>query len=122
MIRIFKVKPDHDNIRVDRWFKINISKIPQSLIQKFLRLGKIKVNRKKVKNNYRLYKNDNIIYIGDLVQKSEGEMLRTPNFGRKSLNEIKEVLTGMSLYLGMEIPNWPPDNIAELSKKLEESI
>ncbi len=67
-------------------------------------------------------KNDNIIYIGDLVQKSEGEMLRTPNFGRKSLNEIKEVLTGMSLYLGMEIPNWPPENIAELSKKLEESI
>ena len=67
-------------------------------------------------------KNDNIVYIGDLVQKSEGEMLRTPNFGRKSLNEIKEVLTGMSLYLGMEIPNWPPDNIAELSKKLEELI
>ena len=67
-------------------------------------------------------KNDNIIYIGDLVQKSEGEMLRTPNFGRKSLNEIKEVLTGMSLFLGMEIPNWPPDNIAELSKKLEEAI
>ena len=67
-------------------------------------------------------KNDNIIYIGDLVQKSEGEMLRTPNFGRKSLNEIKEVLTGMSLYLGMEIPNWPPDNIAEMSKKLEEVI
>ena len=67
-------------------------------------------------------KNDNIIYIGDLVQKSEGEMLRTPNFGRKSLNEIKEVLTSMSLYLGMEIPNWPPDNIAEMSKKLEEAI
>ena len=43
-------------------------------------------------------KNDNIIYIGDLVQKSEGEMLRTPNFGRKSLNEIKEILNGMSLY------------------------
>ena len=56
------------------------------------------------------------------VQNSEGEMLRTPNFGRKSLNEIKEVLTGMSLYLGMEIPNWPPDNIAEMSKKLEEAI
>jgi len=67
-------------------------------------------------------KNDNIVYIGDLVQKSEGEMLRTPNFGRKSLNEIKEVLNGMSLYLGMEIPKWPPENIAELSKKLEESI
>ena len=67
-------------------------------------------------------KNDNTIYIGDLVQKTEGEMLRTPNFGRKSLNEIKEVLSGMSLYLGMEIPNWPPDNIAEMSKKLEEAI
>ena len=67
-------------------------------------------------------KNDNIIYIGDLVQKTEGEMLRTPNFGRKSLNEIKEVLSNMSLYLGMEIPNWPPDNIVELSKKLEENI
>tara|TARA_B100001123_G_C15326828_1_gene1029836 strand:+ start:1035 stop:2066 length:1032 start_codon:yes stop_codon:yes gene_type:complete len=66
-------------------------------------------------------KNDNIIYIGDLVQKTEPEMLRTPNFGRKSLNEIKEVLSAMSLYLGMEIPNWPPDNIAELSKKLEEN-
>jgi DNA-directed RNA polymerase subunit alpha len=67
-------------------------------------------------------KNDNIIYIGDLVQKTEGEMLRTPNFGRKSLNEIKEVLYSMSLYLGMEIPNWPPDNIADLSKKLEENV
>ena len=67
-------------------------------------------------------KNDNIVYIGDLILKSENEMLRTPNFGRKSLNEIKEVLTGMSLYLGMEIPNWPPDNIVEMSKKLEEAI
>jgi DNA-directed RNA polymerase subunit alpha len=67
-------------------------------------------------------KNDNIIYIGDLVQKTEPEMLRTPNFGRKSLNEIKEVLSSMSLYLGMEVPNWPPDNIAELSKQLEENI
>jgi len=67
-------------------------------------------------------KNDNIVYIGDLVQKTEPEMLRTPNFGRKSLNEIKEVLNSMSLYLGMEIPNWPPDNIAEMSKKLEENI
>ena len=67
-------------------------------------------------------KNDNIVYIGDLVQKTEPEMLRTPNFGRKSLNEIKEVLNSMSLYLGMEVPNWPPENIAELSKKLEENI
>ena len=65
-------------------------------------------------------KNDNIIYIGDLVQKTEQEMLRTPNFGRKSLNEIKEVLTQMGLSLGMQIPNWPPENIEELAKKLEE--
>ena len=65
-------------------------------------------------------KNDNIVYIGDLVQKTEGEMLRTPNFGRKSLNEIKQVLDGMGLHLGMEIPNWPPENIEELAKRLEE--
>ncbi len=65
-------------------------------------------------------KNDNIIYIGDLVQKTESEMLRTPNFGRKSLNEIKEVLAQMGLHLGMEIPNWPPENIEDLAKKLEE--
>ena len=67
-------------------------------------------------------KNDNIIYIGDLVQKTEPEMLRTPNFGRKSLNEIKEVLNSMSLYFGREVPNWPPENISELSKKLENNI
>ena len=71
--------------------------------------------------NLKIRKGNRLKNIGDLVQKSEGEMLRTPNFGRKSLNEIKEVLTGMSLYLGMEIPNWPPDNIAEMSKKLEEN-
>ena len=65
-------------------------------------------------------KNDNIVYIGDLVQKSEAEMLRTPNFGRKSLNEIKEVLATMGLHLGMEIPSWPPENIEDLAKRLEE--
>ncbi len=65
-------------------------------------------------------KNDNIIYIGDLVLKSEAEMLRTPNFGRKSLNEIKEVLSQMGLHLGMEIATWPPENIEDLAKRLEE--
>lgn len=65
-------------------------------------------------------KNDNIVYIGDLVQKTEAEMLRTPNFGRKSLNEIKEVLTNMGLRLGIELPAWPPENIEELAKKLEQ--
>ena len=64
-------------------------------------------------------KNDNIVYIGDLIQKSEAEMLRTPNFGRKSLNEIKEVLAQMGLHLGMEVPNWPPENIEDLAKKFE---
>ncbi len=65
-------------------------------------------------------KNDNIVYIGDLVQKSEAEMLKTPNFGRKSLNEIKEVLTAMGLRLGMEVTNWPPENIDDLVKKYSE--
>ena len=65
-------------------------------------------------------KNDNIVYIGDLVQKTEAEMLRTPNFGRKSLNEIKEVLAQMGLHLGMEVPGWPPENIEELAKRFED--
>ena len=65
-------------------------------------------------------KNDNIVYIGDLVQRSEPEMLRTPNFGRKSLNEIREVLKVMGLELGMNVENWPPENIEELVKRIEE--
>ena len=65
-------------------------------------------------------KNDNIVYIGDLVQKSEQEMLRTPNFGRKSLNEIKEVLASMGLSLGMTVSGWPPENVEDLAKRLEE--
>ena len=65
-------------------------------------------------------KNDNIIYIGDLVLKSENEMLRTPNFGRKSLNEIREVLSHMGLGLGMIIDNWPPENIETLAKQIED--
>jgi DNA-directed RNA polymerase subunit alpha len=65
-------------------------------------------------------KNDNIVYIGDLIQKTEGEMLRTPNFGRKSLNEIKAVLAEMGLHLGMEVAGWPPENIEELAKRYED--
>jgi DNA-directed RNA polymerase subunit alpha len=65
-------------------------------------------------------KNDNIVYIGDLVQKSESEMLKTPNFGRKSLNEIKEVLANMGLRFGMEVTGWPPENIEELARKYED--
>ncbi|MBE9503360.1 MAG: DNA-directed RNA polymerase subunit alpha [Proteobacteria bacterium] len=59
-------------------------------------------------------KNASIRYIGDLVQRTEGEMLKTKNFGRKSLNEIKEILTDMGLSLGMKLPDWPPDDLPEL--------
>ena len=61
-------------------------------------------------------KNDNIVYVGDLVQQTEAAMLRTPNFGRKSLNEIKEVLAQMGLHLGMEVPGWPPENVMSLAE------
>jgi len=67
-------------------------------------------------------KNDNIVYIGDLIQKTEAEMLRTPNFGRKSLNEIKEVLSAMGLHLGMEVEDWPPENIEDLAKRFEDQF
>lgn len=53
-------------------------------------------------------KAENINYIGDLIQRSENELLKTPNLGRKSLNEIKEVLASRGLTLGMRLDNWPP--------------
>ena len=65
-------------------------------------------------------KNENITYIGDLVLRTENDMLRTPNFGRKSLNEIKEVLSSMGLSFGMTVPGWPPEDIENLIKRLEE--
>lgn len=65
-------------------------------------------------------KNDNIVYIGDLVCKSENEMLKTPNFGRKSLNEIKDVLANINLRFGMTVEAWPPENIEELAKKFDD--
>lgn len=65
-------------------------------------------------------KNDDIVFIGDLVQKTEAEMLKTPNFGRKSLNEIKEVLEEMDLGLGMKLENWPPENLDDLSKQFDD--
>jgi len=100
---------------------VEIEKKPQSTELEFNKNLLRKVNELELSvRSMNCLKNDNIVYIGDLVQKTESEMLRTPNFGRKSLNEIKELLNSMSLYFGMEIPNWPPDNIAELSKKLEE--
>lgn len=53
-------------------------------------------------------KAENIYYIGDLIQRTENELLKTPNLGRKSLNEIKEVLAARGLTLGMKLDNWPP--------------
>jgi DNA-directed RNA polymerase alpha subunit len=62
-------------------------------------------------------KNENIVYIGDLVKETEASMLRVPNLGRKSLNEIKEALVQLDLHLGIEIPGWPPENVAELAER-----
>ncbi len=58
-------------------------------------------------------KAENILYIGDLVQKAESELLKTPNLGKKSLTEIKDVLAARTLSLGMKLENWPPENLGE---------
>jgi DNA-directed RNA polymerase subunit alpha len=59
-------------------------------------------------------KAENIYYIGDLIQRTETELLKTPNLGRKSLNEIKEVLASRGLTLGMKLENWPPANLEQI--------
>lgn len=61
---------------------------------------------------------ENIYYIGDLIQRTEAELLRTPNLGRKSLNEIKEVLAARELTLGMKLDNWPPANLENQTKDI----
>ena len=61
MKKIYTVKIDYADTRLDRWFKKNINEVPQSLIEKNLRKGKIKVNYKKVESSYRLRKNDQVI-------------------------------------------------------------
>jgi hypothetical protein len=65
-------------------------------------------------------KNNNIVCAGDLVQKTEAELLSTPNFDRRLLPEIKEVLVRMGLHLGMRVPDWPPANIEELKEYFAE--
>jgi len=60
-------------------------------------------------------KAENIYYIGDLIQRTETELLKTPNLGRKSLNEIKEVLASRGLTLGMRLENWPPAGLEKLA-------
>jgi DNA-directed RNA polymerase subunit alpha len=59
-------------------------------------------------------KAENIYYIGDLIQRTENELLKTPNLGRKSLNEIKEVLASRGLTLGMKLENWPPAGLEKV--------
>jgi DNA-directed RNA polymerase subunit alpha len=59
-------------------------------------------------------KAENIYYIGDLIQRTETELLKTPNLGRKSLNEIKEVLASRGLTLGMKLENWPPAGLEKV--------
>jgi DNA-directed RNA polymerase subunit alpha len=60
-------------------------------------------------------KAENIYYIGDLIQRTENELLKTPNLGRKSLNEIKDVLASKGLTLGMKLENWPPPSLERVS-------
>jgi DNA-directed RNA polymerase subunit alpha len=63
-------------------------------------------------------KAENIYYIGDLIQRTEFELLKTPNLGRKSLTEIKDVLAVKGLSLGMRLENWPPENLVEQSQAI----
>jgi DNA-directed RNA polymerase subunit alpha len=61
-------------------------------------------------------KAENIFYIGDLIQRTEVELLRTPNLGKKSLTEIKDILAIKGLSLGMRLENWPPENLVDQSQ------
>jgi DNA-directed RNA polymerase subunit alpha len=64
-------------------------------------------------------KAENIFYIGDLIQRSEFELLKTPNLGKKSLTEIKDVLAQHGLSLGMKLENWPPASLKDREKTPE---
>jgi DNA-directed RNA polymerase subunit alpha len=64
-------------------------------------------------------KAENIFYIGDLIQRTEFELLKTPNLGKKSLTEIKDILAQHSLSLGMKLENWPPASLKEKSSETE---
>ena len=66
-------------------------------------------------------KNNGVRCLGDLVRRSENEILSTPNFGRKSLDEIKDALREIGLHLGMEVPNWPPENLETLTDAYEDA-
>jgi DNA-directed RNA polymerase subunit alpha len=88
--------------------------------------GEVELNKNLIKSieelelsvrSYNCLKNEKIIYVGDLVSKTESDMLKTSNFGRKSLNELKDNLKDMGLTFGMKLENWPPANLEELSKQ-----
>jgi DNA-directed RNA polymerase subunit alpha len=64
--------------------------------------------------------NEGIVYVGDLVKKKESDLMRTPNFGRKSLNDINDVLNRLGLSLGMEVPGWPPQDIEQYIKNIQQ--
>lgn len=66
------------------------------------------------------FANYKIIYLGDLVRKSEKELLQMQNFGRVSLNEVKQKLAQLGLHLGTEVRGWPPDYLEELAKRFED--
>jgi DNA-directed RNA polymerase subunit alpha len=63
-------------------------------------------------------KAENIFYIGDLIQRTEVELLKTPNLGKKSLTEIKDILALKGLSLGMRLENWPPENLVDHSQSI----
>lgn len=65
------------------------------------------------------FKNMGVVYVGDLVQKTAKELIKHPNFGRKSLTETDEVLAGMNLSLGMQLEGWPPDDVEAIAKRME---
>jgi len=65
-------------------------------------------------------KSEKIAFVGDLIQRSEAELMKTPNLGKKSLTEIKQILTSYGLYLGMQIENWPPSTRAVLNRGKKE--
>lgn len=113
-LRLFGVSRASEQPAIDEGISLTTPSFDSSLLKKVdeLELSVRSAN---------CLKNDNIIYIGDLVQKTEGEMLRTPNFGRKSLNEIKEVLSRLNLELGQKIPGWPPENIEEMARRAEDN-
>jgi DNA-directed RNA polymerase subunit alpha len=67
-----------------------------------------------------LLKGDGIVYVGDLVLKSEVQLLHIRRLGRRTLGEIKEALARMGLHLGMDVPGWPPENVDELAKRFED--